>query len=189
MRDFITFLLILAFVVAGCSKPTSERHVTEDNFVVSADRDSPIGKAMLEEDYALAEELATELVHLQPDNADAFIALAQAQLMQMKYDDASTNFGIAVERDPDNGLAIYGCGLVAQEQEHFEEAKRYYERLLVLDPQSPEGHYGMAAACEGLELHTLVIQHGRRFLELASDSPLAAQATDMISLAQDASAP
>ncbi len=43
----------------------------------------------------------------------------------------------------------------------------------------------MAAACEGLGLHTMVIEHASKFLQLQPDSPLAGEAQDMIDVATD----
>lgn len=175
------FGMLLA--IFGCSQPVRE-HVTSEGFAIVGGGDTPYDAAMRAEKFTLAEELAEKMVRDEPRSHLAHIALAHAQLSQGKYPDATSNYEKAIELDPHNTIALYGRGLVAQEQEDFETAKRFYERTLSIGADSPEAYYGMAAACEGLGNHRLVIEHAERFLDINPDSTLAAEARDMINVAK-----
>ena len=146
---------------------------------------SPYDTAMLNEDYALAQKIAQELVKNDPADPNALIALAHAQFMLGDRAEATSNYDKAIEVAPKNTIALYSRGLVAQEQDDFETAKEFYERALEVDKNYPDAHYGMAAACEGIGLPNLVIHHATRFLELSPPSSLADQARDMIKLARE----
>ena len=179
--------LALLSVLVGCNQPIDE-HVTSDNMAMvgfGSPTDQPeYAKAMLDEDYVLAEEIARGLVNANPNDASCLIALAHPQMLQGDLSAATANYEKAIELDPRNTIALYSRGLVAQEQEDFEDAKMFYERTLEVDNNSSEGHYGMAAACEGLGLNKLVIKHASKFLELRPDSAMADEANDMIRIAK-----
>lgn len=173
-------------LVCGYSH-TAEEHVTSDGMVIigTAGEQPEYAAAMFKEDYVLAERIAAGLVDKNPNDARARIALAHPQMTQRHYADAALNYDKAIALDPRNTIALYSRGLVAQEQEDFETAKRFYERTLEIDINFAAGHFGMAAACEGIGLSELVIQHATTFLGLKPNSSLAAEAKDMIRVAED----
>ena len=173
--------------LCGCGHH-EQQHVTSDGMVIigSSGTSREYAAAMFNEDYVLAEKLATQFVDENPNDANGYIAVAHAQALRGNLSDATSNYDKAIELDPQNAIALYSRGLMAQEQEEFITAKRFYERTLAVDGDSPEGHYGMAAACEGLGLHPLVVHHAGKFLELQPDSPKAEDARDMIKVATDA---
>ena len=178
------WLVVLA--LCGCA-PLAREHVTGEGMVIvgSSGEHPEYAEAMFEEDYSRAEQIAAQIVADNPDDANGYIALAHPQSAQERFAEAAANYDKAIELDPQNSIALYSRGLVAQLLEQFETARHFYERALDFEPDSPDAHFGMAAACEGLGLHERVVKHASRFLELSADSAMASSARDMINIAKE----
>ena len=130
-------------------------------------------------DYATAESAYRELVKLEPDNSDAYIGLAGAQLGRFNLAAARENYAKALSLQPMKPEALYGAGAVEQTAGNLQAAKAYYQQALSVSPDQSLSHFGMAITCDELGDQQLANYHAKRFLELSPDSALRSQMLEL----------
>jgi rhomboid protease GluP len=85
-------------------------------------------------------------VRLRPDFAAAHAALARAYIAKHDFDNAAAEMQRVVALNPRSEVAYYQLGLVYIEQKQPTKAQDIFARLLKIDPDSADGHNGMADA-------------------------------------------
>ena len=79
-----------------------------------------------------------------PDSADTHEALAEAYFDKRDFDNAAAEIKRAIALDPHNETAQYKLGLIYMEQKQPEKAEDVFTQLLKINPNSANGHAGMA---------------------------------------------
>ncbi|MBU1819890.1 MAG: hypothetical protein KKG00_00045, partial [Bacteroidetes bacterium] len=93
----------------------------------------------------LAEQNALAAIRLDAENALAYATLANCYWRLNKQEQALTTFGIALRHSPNDALINYWYSLALRTLGRFDEAIRYGNRALTLDPLYPTiiaGHVG-----------------------------------------------
>src|ERR1700733_941161 len=79
-----------------------------------------------------------------PDSVDTHEALAEAYFNKRDFDNAAAEMKRAIALDPRNERAQYNLGLIYMEQKQPEKAEDAFSHLLKMNPNSANGHAGMA---------------------------------------------
>ena len=79
-----------------------------------------------------------------PNSVDTHEALAEAYFNKRGFDDAAAEMKRAIALDPRNERAQYNLGLIYMEQKQPEKAEDAFSHLLKMNPNSANGHAGMA---------------------------------------------
>jgi tetratricopeptide (TPR) repeat protein len=87
---------------------------------------------------------------IQPENEAIQIWLATAYLDLNRLEDAEQSFERARAQHPASAAAVSGLGRTALARQAYEQAAKYFEQALSLDPQATLLHYHLALAYRGL---------------------------------------
>jgi rhomboid protease GluP len=79
-----------------------------------------------------------------PDSVDIHEALAEAYFNKRDFDNAAAEMKRAIALDPRNERAQYNLGLIYMEQKQPGKAEDVFTQLLKTNPNSANGHAGMA---------------------------------------------
>ena len=86
-------------------------------------------------------EKSAEILHrvrtLRPGDVEPLIILTQIYTLQLRLDEAREFAEQAIELDPMSFMATWQIAFVHQWSWNFEEARRYYERTIAMEPDSP----------------------------------------------------
>ncbi len=105
--------------------------------------------------YPQAVEHFKRAIQLDPTFLNARLYLASAYMSQYvpgaeseenkrNAEAATKGFMEVLERDPNNTLAVESLGSLAFNQKQFDEAKKWYNKLIQLDPNKKEAYYNIA---------------------------------------------
>jgi membrane associated rhomboid family serine protease/Tfp pilus assembly protein PilF len=95
-------------------------------------------------DAAIAE--LEKSARLRPDFAAVHAALASAYIKKNDFEHAASELQRVIALNPRNEDAYYRLGLIYIEQKLPEKAQAIFSQLLKVDPDSAEGHAGLASA-------------------------------------------
>ncbi len=136
-------LLALAISTAGCGWFQKLQARDQLNKGVNAFRNA---------NYPQAIERFKRAIQLDPDLINARLYLASAYMSQFvpgaeseenkrNATAAENGFQDALQRDPNNQMAIQSLGFLAYSQKNFDEAKKWYTKLIQLNPRNREAYY------------------------------------------------
>jgi tetratricopeptide (TPR) repeat protein len=89
-------------------------------------------------DYDRALEQFRIVQRHQPNNADALLSIGGILRRQGKWEEAVANFERAVELDPRSEVVVSVLGRTYQRMRRYEDAERYSNRLIALNPYNPD---------------------------------------------------
>jgi tetratricopeptide (TPR) repeat protein len=89
-------------------------------------------------DYDMALEQFRMVQRRQPNNADALLSIGGILRRQGKWEEAVANFERAVELDPRSEVVVSVLGRTYQRMRRYEDAERYSNRLIALNPYNPD---------------------------------------------------
>jgi len=89
-------------------------------------------------DLTRARELCTRVLERYPRQAEAHILLAEAAREAADYEEAQRLFREALALDPENGIAYWALGLIAEQQGETTQALTFLERALEYLPGDTE---------------------------------------------------
>lgn len=139
------------------------------------------GNAALELDrHDVALDHYRELLAHDPDNVQAQIGVAKVYLDQRAIDEAVAaleKIEISEITDP---IIFYNVGSLLFDQGQSEEAARYYELALELDPEFADAHFQLALSYVQMGDTESARTHFERVVEIAPDSQNAALARDFL---------
>ena len=90
-----------------------------------------------------AEEIYRQILHGNPNNADALHLLGTIAFRAGKPDDAISLIRRAIQKEPRNPHFYNNCGPALRELGRFDEAVLCYQECLRLDPAHPEAWYNL----------------------------------------------
>lgn len=127
--------LLLAEIALEANRP--DRAVSEVNAMWDRAQDSgglkKLAGALAERgDLARAEKLLHRAAEVDPDDAEAWAALAQVEEALGNDAQAEKDFSAALERDPDDRDALLSAGRAALRLRSDDHARAYFDRLLSL---------------------------------------------------------
>jgi membrane associated rhomboid family serine protease/Tfp pilus assembly protein PilF len=99
-------------------------------------------------DQGIAELRKT--VAQRPDFVPGHQALARAYVAKHDYENAAAQMQRVIELRPRDDRAYNELGLIYLEQQAFTQAQNTYLQLLKINPNSVDGHIGLASALSGL---------------------------------------
>jgi rhomboid protease GluP len=85
-------------------------------------------------------------VRLRPDFAPAHAALARAHIAKRDFENAAVEMQRVVALNPRSEVAYYQLGLIYMEEKMPAKAQDIFAQLLKIDPNSADGHNGLADA-------------------------------------------
>ena len=102
-------------------------------------------------EYGLALDRYQSALQLDPEYLPARLRAGQAHLADQDLEGAQADFAAVVEASPGNAAALAGLGQVALRQGRFDEAVRYLESALRVEPGADRLYYplGMAYRQQG----------------------------------------
>jgi len=127
------------------------------------------GVALLEQgktDEAIAELQKT--VKLRPDSAAAHEALARAYSTKGDFDNAAAEMKRVIALNPRSENAYYRLGLIYLEHKLPSKAQDIFSQLLRVDPNSTDGHAGLAAALSDQHRNPEALEEYKRVAALDS---------------------
>ena len=80
-------------------------------------------------------------------------------------DEAEMYYKEAIRRYPEGELAYQNIAIVYEERGDYKTALSYYEQLQEVNPQNPEGHYGVARMCLQLDRYDEGIKAGKKAIK------------------------
>lgn len=89
-------------------------------------------------------------VGVRPNFLDGHAALAQAYVAKKDYANAAAEMGRVITLSPRDENAYFRLGLIYLEQKDWAKAQETYTQLLKINPNSSDGHVGLASALSGL---------------------------------------
>ena len=101
-------------------------------------------KAIKKRDYASARDAFAHGLEREPDNIDARISHARTLYLTDDKPGAQLQLENVVKRDPDNILAIYLLGVLAEEAGEVDVALDHYRRILALEPAHAGANFYLA---------------------------------------------
>lgn len=112
-------------------------------------------------------------VRLDPNLADAYVAMGVVHHREKRHIDAQRCFRLAIRTTPYHARACFHLAAVLDELNCTEEAIQWYERSLEADPFHPDAYFKLAEAVEKQGLLDRAARHWRAYLTLDSASPKA----------------
>ena len=157
----IAVLFVGAFLVVGGVMWLQRSH----GYMVHAQN----GVELLDEgktDEAIAE--LRKSVSLRPDFAAAHGALARAYSTKRDFDNAAAEMKRVIVLNPRNVVAYYSLGMIYLEQKIPSKAQDTFAQLLKIDPNSADGHAGLAAALSDQHRNLEALEQYKRVAALDS---------------------
>ena len=111
-------------------------HLMAENGVIPRDSSVKLG-----ERYALT------AIRLDPGCGMAFASLANLYREQQKWDQAEAAYRIALRHQPNDAMINYWFSLLLRTTGHVDEAMRYSQKAVALDPLHPVIHGGNVLNC------------------------------------------
>ncbi len=127
------------------------------------------GVALLDE--GKTNEAIVELqraVKLRPDFAAAHGALARAYSTKSDFDNAAAEMKRVIALNPRNVVAYYSLGMIYLEQKLPSKAQDIFAQLLRIDPNSADGHDGLADALADQHRNLEALEEYKRVAALDS---------------------
>jgi tetratricopeptide (TPR) repeat protein len=106
-----------------------------------------------------------------PDSVDTHEALAEAYFNKRDFDNAAAEMKRAIALDPRNERAQYNLGLIYMEQKQPEKAEDAFSHLLKVNPNSANGHAGMARLLTSDGRYADALEEYKRVAEIDSLYP------------------
>jgi tetratricopeptide (TPR) repeat protein len=100
--------------------------------------------------YAEAKPFLLRGLNLEPENAEAAAALAEAEQGLGELESAEVHAQRALARAPANPTANLALGMVLMKRERYGEARGALQKALAADPSSAKAHYQLSLACARL---------------------------------------
>lgn len=91
-----------------------------------------------------AAALAMQAIEKDPKSGEAYYALAYANEIQQKYDEAHTNYARALELNPKNAAALFGDGHAYDLQGETAKAEDRYRRAMEVSPSYDQPYFGLS---------------------------------------------
>jgi membrane associated rhomboid family serine protease/Tfp pilus assembly protein PilF len=117
-------------------------------------------------DQAIAE--LQKSVSMRPDFAAAHGALARAYSTKGDYDDAAAEMKRVIALNPRNVVAYYSLGMIYLQQKQPTKAQDIFAQLLKIDPNSADGHNGLADALADQHRNQEALEEYKRVVTLDS---------------------
>ena len=96
------------------------------------------------------------------DNADGWIGMADVYKITEDVEEAISSYGKAIETEPQNRKALYSLGMtLALKKQQYEEAKRLWDEVRKLGPESADERDRYRFSYHRLSLHSLVAYYKR----------------------------
>jgi len=131
-----------------------------------------------QKDYEPAIRTYRRWLALEPDNAEASLALGLTHMKARQYDRAREVLAALVQQEPQDGRAFRHLGYCLIKLERIGQAIETYQRAIDLDAEDWEAHRGMGVAymvqsrrAGDSRLEARALQHWRRSLAIRSDQP------------------
>jgi RNA polymerase sigma factor (sigma-70 family) len=122
---------------------------------------------------AEAKEEPDKRAAAQPENADGWIALGNAQMAKGKLKEAIESYRKAIALDPGRADAHTNLGVALQNQGKLDEAIACFRKAIELDPKQPQAHTNLGQALRGKGKATEAIECFRRAIALDPKSAIA----------------
>lgn len=139
------------------------------------------GNAALELDrYEVALEHYRSFLARDPDNAQARIGIAKVHLDQRRIDEAVAELEEIDPSEITDPAIFYNVGSLLFDEGRSEDAARYYELALELDPEFADAHFQLALSYLQMGDMESARTHFERVVEIAPDSQNAVLARDFL---------
>jgi tetratricopeptide (TPR) repeat protein len=122
-----------------------------------------------EPDYALAGQHLEDAVQAYPGFAEAWDWLGQLRYHVGEHSRAIDAFEIAIRSDPRNLSPYLRLAAIALQQKRLQDAIRFADTALNLNPATAEGHYYRAAACHMLDQMDCALQSAAAIIAQQAD--------------------
>lgn len=137
-----------------------------------------------------AEELIDKTLKLDRENYRAVFQQGRIFRVLSKLEEAEANFRAVLEKYPNDRMTLQQLGELAkirsesvppeQRNEQLETARRYYERILEIDPEDLSANYNLMLIYQKLRLTDLAREKARLFRDLKDDPQTAPLANDFL---------
>ena len=108
------------------------------------------GKALEDEDYALALAKLRAVLVYDPNHADAYTVRGAVHARQGRTKEALADYERAMQLDPRSPEPVFNRGLLRLRQGQHAQAVQDFTRAIELEPREPSGYRGRAEAYRGL---------------------------------------
>ena len=122
-------------------------------------------------DLQRAEHICSELLKVNPDNADALHLLGLIYYKTENYDLAIQHIEKAVKFNPADADAYYNLGNAHEAKGQLDEAITYYQKAIDLDPTFAEAHNNLGFALYSKGQLDEAIMYHQRAIELRPNFP------------------
>ena len=106
------------------------------------------------------------VVRQHPEFAPARMELARAYAIKRDYAKAELELKRLIELNPGNEDALYVLGFTELELKHSQQAREVFGKLLKLNPNSTDAHFGLAAAFASENKHADALAEYRQTAQL-----------------------
>jgi serine/threonine protein kinase/Flp pilus assembly protein TadD len=120
---------------------------------------------------ALAEAAVNEALRLEPDGAEAHLALAYHLYSSRNYERASVQIELAQRALPNSPEALWLAGTIDERLGRWEEATNAFEKAYSLDPRNPDIIYELAGNYAARRRYREAEQIYGRLDDVEPDSP------------------
>ena len=93
--------------------------------------------------YPEAEIILLDIIEKEPDYGDAHSLLARIYSLRGDQSKAETEIGIAIDLDPKNPINYFFKGLILQKIERHQDAKKYFEKSMKMNPDEPLAYFSL----------------------------------------------
>ncbi len=148
-------------------------------------RQADQGYQQIDEGYARARKAAERALELDPNHADAYVALAEIKMLfDWDWQGASAAVQKGLELEPTNPAVLLGAVNLANSQSRGEEALELRRRMVALDPLSAGAYLGLGVSAYHLGLLDEAEKSLKKALELQPDRTFAHGRLGEVYLAQ-----
>ena len=135
-------------------------------------------------EFAQAAALWRRALQMDAQMPGVHLAMARALLGLGKQDDAIDELKAGLSLTPESPPTLYLLGLAHMQQDAFAQAAPYFRRVIALDPEHRDAHYGLLTVYRHLKEPKKAQEHARIFKSLMAQQNLASS-VDEFSQAQD----
>ncbi len=164
MRKIAVAVIIFVIILSGCATTNTGTQYAEDaKFIpptdmVSGTQNKEAMKAynkgsqlMYAGKYNEAEPYLKKAVNLDPDFVDALDHLGIVYRRQNRYEEAEEVYLRSISLNETNIVPVMNLAVVYRNMNRLEDAFEMYIKLTKIDPDNPEGYYGIGELFQMVE--------------------------------------
>lgn len=122
-------------------------------------------------DLSLAETRYIEVIKQEPYNVEAYRGLGKVYFDLKKYKEAIESFEFLLKLKPDDGKALNRLGMIAEEQNDWDGAVRYFEAAVKVDDSLAIRYFDLGRAYASLNKPALSLRNFAKAVNIEPNNP------------------